>query len=86
MTENSPTDFALDPQLREKLLKESKNPFKGLLRVVWIALFGSSFIGLFVMSLRSISGHLVPLSDAAIQICAFLFFGFLVFFRRENHD
>jgi len=85
LTDNSTHQSDLDPELRERLLQESRNPFKGLLRLLWIVLFGSSCIGIFVMSLRSISGQIVPLSDFAIQTCALLVFGFLVFYRPKNN-
>ena len=84
LTNNSRPASKLDPQLRSKLTKEFKHPFRGLRRVIWIALFGSSFIGLCIMSIRASSGEIVPLSDAGIQILAITLFGYLLFFDRER--
>jgi len=39
----------IDPELKKKLLKESQAPFKGLRRILWIALSGSAFLGLLIM-------------------------------------
>ena len=39
-------DSNLDPNVRARLLKETKNPYRGLRRAVWIALFGSAALGL----------------------------------------
>ena len=86
LTKNTGSDSKLDPQLRMRLLKESKSPFRGLRRVIWIALFGSSFIGISIMTLRASSGNIVPLSDAGIQIGALLIFGCLLFFDRQKDD
>ncbi len=74
----------LDPALRERLLKESKSPLRGLRRGIWIALFGSATIGLFIMTARSASGESVSLSDASIQIGAFLLFSFLLWLDRPR--
>jgi len=86
LTKNSGPASKLDPQLRSKLTKEFKNPFRGLRRVVWIALFGSSFIGLCIMSIRAGAGEMVPFSDAGIQISAIILFGCLLFFDRERKN
>ncbi len=74
----------MDPNVRARLIKESQSPFQGLRRVVWIALFGSSFIGIFVMSIRASSGENVPLSDAGIQLGALLLFGSLLVFDKKK--
>ena len=58
----------LDPKLREKLLKESRNPFKGIRRVVWIALTASAGIGLLIMGVRYTSGETVLINDFGILI------------------
>ena len=84
LTNNSDSDSKLDPKLRSRLMKEFKSPFRGLRRVIWIALFGSSFIGLCIMGLRAGSGEIVGLNDAAIQIISLLLFGFLLFYDREK--
>ena len=74
----------LDPKLREKLLQETKNPFYGPRRVLWIALFGSACLGLLIMFSRTLTGEVVPLSDIAIQMGAFLGFGSLIWFDRKR--
>ncbi|MDP6852302.1 MAG: photosystem II assembly family protein [Prochlorococcaceae cyanobacterium ETNP1_MAG_8] len=48
----------LDPKIRKKLLQESKTPFRGLRRVVWVALSASAGMGLLIMGIRFASGKL----------------------------
>ena len=60
--------------MREKLLKESQQPFKGLRRVIWIALTGSAGVGLVIMGTRYITGETVLINDFFIQIGAFVLF------------
>ncbi len=74
----------LDPKLRERLLRESKSPLRGPRRLLWIALFGSAFIGLLVMLMRFTSGEVVVLEDSFIQFGAVLLFGLLLWFDRER--
>ena len=74
----------LDPNLRSRLLKESKNPFRGLRRAVWIALFGSAALGFFIMFSKIITGDTVSINDFAIQTSALLIFGFLLFKDRNK--
>ena len=74
----------LDPALRERLLKESRTPWRGLRRLLWIALFASGGLGLFVMSFRVSAGDSVVLSDLAIQIGAVMTFGGLLWFDRSK--
>ncbi len=74
----------LDPKLREKLLNESRNPFKGIRRVVWIALTASAGIGLLIMGVRHISGETVLRNDFGIQISAFLLFMSLTILDRSK--
>ena len=76
----------LDPNLREKLLRESKKPFSGIRRVLWIALFGSAGLGLLIMFLRVFSGEQVLLRDIGIQVTAFTFFGWLLWLERPGND
>ncbi len=76
----------LDPNVRARLIKELKSPWRGLRRALWIAFAGSSGIGLFVMIVRNISGEIVSLNDAGIQVCAFAFFSFLLFIDRQRND
>ena len=74
----------LDPNLRSRLLKESKNPFRGLRRAVWIALFGSAALGFFIMFSKIITGDTVSINDFAIQTSALLILGFLLFKDRNK--
>ncbi len=85
MKETKKTASQLDPKLRERLLKESKSPFRGIRRIVWIALFGSSLIGLFVMAFREISGQSVLWSDGLIQVIAVMLSGSLLWFDRSRN-
>ena len=76
----------MDPNLRARLLKESKNPFRGLRRAVWIALFGSAALGFFIMVTNMMAGDNVSVNDLAIQTSAILILGFLLFKDRNNQD
>ena len=76
----------LDPNLRARLLKESKNPFRGLRRAVWIALFGSAALGFFIMVTNLMAGDNVSVNDLAIQTSAILILGFILFKDRNNQD
>ena len=67
-------------------MKESRKPFLGLRRVIWVAFFGSSCIGILVMGLRASSGQIVSLNDFGIQFGAMVLFGFLLFFDRNTSD
>ncbi len=75
----------MDPNLRNRLLKESKNPFRGLRRAVWIALFGSAFLGFLIMFSKIITGENVSINDFAIQTSAILILGFLLL-KDRNKD
>ena len=74
----------MDPNLRSRLLKESKNPFRGLRRGLWIALFGSAALGFFIMFSKIITGDTVSINDFAIQSSALAILGFLLFKDRDN--
>ncbi len=74
----------LDPNLRSRLLNESKNPFRGLRRAVWIALFGSAALGFFIMFSKIITGDTVSINDFAIQTSALLILGFLLLKDRNK--
>ncbi len=78
----------LDPNLKSRLLKESKNPFRGLRRAVWIALFGSAALGFLIMFSKIITGDNVSINDLVIQTSALLILGFLLFKDRDkvNND
>ena len=74
----------LDPNVRQKLLKESQAPFLGVRRLLWGVLFGSAMIGLLIMLIRLISGNIVPLSDIGVQSFALLLFGGLIIIDRNK--
>ena len=76
----------MDPNLRARLLKESKNPYRGLRIAVWIALFGSAALGFFIMFTNIIAGETVSFNDLAIQTSAILIFGFLLFKDRSKQS
>ena len=76
----------LDPQLREKLLKESKNPFYGPRRILWFIFFGAASLGFLIMISRLVAGEVVPGNDIAIQGGAFVLFGSLIWFDRRKKD
>tara|TARA_Y100001968_G_C19070672_1_gene578237 strand:+ start:33 stop:293 length:261 start_codon:yes stop_codon:yes gene_type:complete len=78
------SDPKIDPQLREKLLKETKNPFYGPRRALWFILFGAALLGLLIMVSRVIAGDIVSINDFGIQGGAFLLFGFLIWFDRRR--
>ena len=47
----------IDPELKKKLLRESKSPFKGLRRILWITFTGSAFLGLLIMISKIADGN-----------------------------
>ena len=77
-------DQRLDPALRERLLEESRTPWRGLRRLLWLALFASGGLGLFVMTFRLSAGDQVVISDLAIQVGAVVVFGALLWFDRSR--
>ena len=76
----------MDPVLREKLLEESRNPFRGLRRGLWIAGLGSACIGIFVMLSRILSGSSLSSEDLGIQLAAVMIFGLLFWFDKGKVD
>ena len=76
----------IDPKLKEKLLKESQAPFKGLRRILWIAFAGSAFLGLFIMLSKIFSGSEVQQSNLLIQIGACILFPLLLFLDRNKEE
>ena len=76
----------MDPNLRARLLKETKNPYRGLRRAVWIALFGSAALGLFIMATNIFVGDTVSINDLAIQTSALVILGFLLFKDRTKEE
>ena len=74
----------LDPQLRERLLAESRTPWRGLRRALWLALFASAGVGLATMAMRGASGEVVPSSDWLIQLTACIVCGGLLWLDRQR--
>ena len=84
LTNERPADKNLDPAVRERLLRESQTPWRGLRRLVWVALFASAGLGLFTMLFRFSAGDSVPLNDFGIQAGALLIFSALLWFDRNR--
>ena len=76
----------IDPKLKNKLLKESQAPFKGLRKVLWIAFTGSAFLGLFIMLSKIASGNEVQQNNLLIQLGACALFPLLLFLDREKQN
>ena len=76
----------IDPRLKEKLLKESQSPFKGLRRILWIAFTGSAYLGLLIMLSKIVGGGQLQLENIFIQIGACLLFPLLLYFDRNKDN
>ena len=76
----------IDPELKKKLLKESRTPFKSLRRILWIAFSGSAFLGLFIMLSKIASGNEIQQNNLLIQIGACILFPFLLFLERNKEN
>ena len=74
----------IDPELKKRLIKESKAPFKGLRKVLWIAFTGSAFLGLFIMLSKIASGNEIQQTNLLIQLGACVLFPFLLFLERNK--
>ena len=74
----------IDPELKKKLLKESKSPFKGLRRILWIAFSGSAFLGLLIMLSKVASGDELQKNNILIQLGSCIIFPTLLFFDRNK--
>ena len=74
----------LDPELRERLIREAQTPWRGLRRALWLALFASAGLGLFAMMFRASAGAGVDLSDFGIQGGALVLFAALLWFDRTR--
>jgi hypothetical protein len=74
----------LDPALRELLLAEARNPWRGLRRALWVALAASAAVGLAAMTLRASAGVEVASTDLLIQLGALGLFGGLLWFDRNR--
>ncbi len=75
---------SLDPELRQRLLLESRTPWRGLRRAVWLALAASAGLGLATMTMRLSAGLEVGSGDLLIQFAALGLFGGLLWFDRHR--
>mgnify|MGYP001401209019 FL=1 len=76
----------IDPELKKKLLRESKSPFKGLRRVLWITFTGSAFLGLLIMISKIADGNEFQQNNFLIQIGACIVFPLLLFLDKNKVD
>ena len=74
----------IDPKLKNKLLRESQAPFKGLRKILWVAFSGSAFLGLLIMLSRIASGNELQLNNLFIQLGACVIFPTLLIFDRNK--
>ena len=74
----------IDPELKKKLLRETKAPFKGLRRLIWAACAGSAYLGLFIMISKLIGGNEIQQNNIIIQLIACITFPFLLFLERDK--
>ena len=72
----------IDPELKNKLLKETKAPFKGLRRIMWIAFSGSAFLGLLIMLSKISNGSELEQNNIIIQLTACIIFPTLLYLDR----
>lgn len=84
MPDEPSRSVSLDPELRERLLREARTPWRGLRRGLWVALAASGAVGLATMALRLASGQSVPSVDLLIQITALGAFSSLLWFDRDR--
>tara|TARA_X000000950_G_scaffold206263_1_gene248176 strand:+ start:61 stop:348 length:288 start_codon:yes stop_codon:yes gene_type:complete len=84
LDENPTSRKGLDPALRDRLIRESRTPWRGLRRLLWFALFASAGLGLFTMLFRASAGDSVEISDFGIQGGALLLFSSLLWFDRSR--
>ncbi len=76
----------INPELKKKLLKESRTPFKGLRRILWIAFTGSAFLGLLIMLSKIASGSELQQNSLFIQFGACILFPLLLFLDRNKEN
>ena len=74
----------IDPKLKNKLLKESKAPFKGLRKILWIAFSGSAFLGLAIMLSKIASGGELQQNNLLIQVTACILFPTLLLLENNK--
>ena len=74
----------IDPKLKNKLLRESQAPFKGLRKILWVAFSGSAFLGLLIMLSKIASGSEMQQNNLIIQLGACAIFPTLLFLERNK--
>ena len=74
----------IDPKLKEKLLKETQTPFKGLRRILWVAFSGAAFLGLLIMLSKIANGNELQQNNLLIQLAACILFPTLLFFDNNK--
>ena len=74
----------IDPELKKKLLRETKAPFKGLRRLIWAACTGSAFLGIFIMGSKMFAGNEIEINNLLIQLGACLVFPTLFYLERDK--
>jgi hypothetical protein len=75
---------SIDPALKARLLQETRTPWRGLRRGLWVALAASGAVGLATMSMRLASGAEVASTDLLIQVGALGLFGSLFWLDRNR--
>ena len=75
----------IDPELKKKLLRETKAPFKGLRRLIWAACSGSALLGLFIMITQILGGNDIQQNNLLIQLGASTLFPLLLFLERDKN-
>jgi hypothetical protein len=80
----APPKPSLDPALRERLLRESRTPWRGLRRALWFALLASAGLGLATMAMRASVGEGVPSTDWLIQLGALVLCTSLLWLDRDR--
>ena len=78
-----PAREPLDPALRARLLQETRTPWRGLRRALWLAFTASAGLGLATMMMRASAGEAVAGSDLLIQVVALGLFGTLLWRDRN---
>ena len=74
----------IDPELKNKLLKETQTPFKGLRRILWIAFSWSAFLGFMIMLSRIAGGNELQQNNLLVQLGACVIFPTLLFVDRNK--
>ena len=74
----------IDPELKKKLLRETKAPFRGLRRLIWAACSGSAFLGIFIMGSKILAGNEIEINNLLIQLGACLLFPTLFYLERDK--